>query len=166
MFIFLAFQIGSRLLTTALNIVIVRKIKPEEFGVGTLQLHLLLSFILLLSREAFRKAFARCSFKVIEKQEEHQEGEEKKEKTFIVKPNQVISMSLLSMMFGIMISFIGYFSFIYTASVEELKLGKKFNVLLLLTCIAGVIELLGEGMLFGLSDFNQVQILMIVNVLF
>mmetsp|Transcript_1617 Transcript_1617/g.5711 ORF Transcript_1617/g.5711 Transcript_1617/m.5711 type:complete len:560 (-) Transcript_1617:28-1707(-) len=53
-------QLLSRVLTFLLNVLIVRSVDAAHFGVATVHVQLVLAMTLLLSREGFRRAAARC----------------------------------------------------------------------------------------------------------
>ena len=52
-------QLGSRVLTFALNVALARSMDPRLYGVTAIQLQLVVSTILFLSREALRRACQR-----------------------------------------------------------------------------------------------------------
>jgi len=54
-------QLGSRVLTFALNIAIARSVDRKAYGVGSVQLQLVCDAVLALSREGFRDACQRTS---------------------------------------------------------------------------------------------------------
>lgn len=55
----LASQISTRLLTFFMNLVVARHLSPEAYGLSAVQFHLLLTAILTLSREGFRRGCLR-----------------------------------------------------------------------------------------------------------
>mmetsp|Transcript_57011 Transcript_57011/g.180430 ORF Transcript_57011/g.180430 Transcript_57011/m.180430 type:complete len:235 (+) Transcript_57011:148-852(+) len=55
----MASQVSSRVLTFVVNLLIARRLTPEAYGVTSIQFHLIMTTILFLSREGFRRGCMR-----------------------------------------------------------------------------------------------------------
>ncbi|GFR48693.1 hypothetical protein Agub_g10649, partial [Astrephomene gubernaculifera] len=55
----LASQIGTRLVTFIINLLIARHLSPEAYGLASIQFHLLTTTALFISREGFRRGCLR-----------------------------------------------------------------------------------------------------------
>lgn len=55
----LASQIGTRIVTFGMNLLIARHLSPDAYGLSAVQFHLLITAILFLSREGFRRGCLR-----------------------------------------------------------------------------------------------------------
>eukprot|EP00798_Chlamydomonas_sp_ICE-L_P020931 gene20931-27781_t len=91
----LASQISVRILSFALNLLIARRVSPESYGVATVQFHLIISTILLLSREGFRRGCLRFA---------HDVEAKNKDKDKSVDPWSVLSVAWLTIPIGIVVS--------------------------------------------------------------
>lgn len=114
-------QLFTRLLTFTFNHLILRHTSPSTFGLATIQLDLLISTILFLSREGFRISLQRHPGHL----------------------QRTVNLSYIPLATGILGSCLGCFIFLSTASEEVKRIG-GFRESVLLFALSAVIELVGE----------------------
>ncbi|KAJ3100151.1 Oligosaccharide translocation protein rft1 [Phlyctochytrium bullatum] len=133
----LMLQVWSRMSTFAINQVALRFITREVLGIVALEMELLSSTILFLSRESIRMALLRAmkdtedsSTKKAEKLKEEQERQKAVNLTWVaIAIGLVLSVSI-SVFFG----------------TKEYSSGEAYNVVAPVFCVAAFLELLSEPM--------------------
>lgn len=119
-------QAGSRLLTFALNQLILRYTNPSIFGFATIQLELLLSTVLFLCREGCRVAVQRLPA------------------SSDAKVSQVVvNLSYLPVLAGLLLSTACTTLFLYTASEESAAI-PYFHHSVILYALSTIVELASE----------------------
>ena len=145
----ISFQIASHALTFFLNTVIIRKIDHSLYGFSTVQLQLVVSAILFISREAIRN--------VCQRTDVTQQGGR----------DQVAWLSWMAIPIGVAIKSVVIFGTYYTSSSEELAVvGYSRSVSVI--AIAAFMELLIEPVYIRLSlqlDFRSVVVVESVSLI-
>jgi oligosaccharide translocation protein RFT1 len=100
-------QVGSRIITFALNTAIARTVAQSTFAIAHLQIQLLLNIVLPLSREAFRRAILRVPL-------------DPSHANHKVKAEKLLNFSYLSVLLSIPLSILITFAFLLTSTSEEL----------------------------------------------
>jgi oligosaccharide translocation protein RFT1 len=127
-------QLGSRLLTFALNQALLRFVSSRAFGTASIQFELLSSTILFLSREGFRNALIRAW-------NDHQ----KQDRESSAAPLRITNLSLVPTLVGIPVAVVA--SALYrTACSRETRTQAYFDFAVLLYSIAACVELASEPM--------------------
>jgi oligosaccharide translocation protein RFT1 len=121
-------QLFTRLLTFTFNHLILRHTSPSIFGLATIQLDLLASTILFLSREGFRVSLQRHPGHL----------------------QRTVNLSYIPLATGILGTCLGCFLFLSTAREEVAQIG-GFKESVLLFGFSAIIELVGE------AGFNVAQ---------
>ena len=132
-------QMGARILSFALNQLLVRLVSPNVYGAAAIQLELLLSTILFLSRDAIRTVLAR-------KSETHTEARSKqglsvKDGSF---RQEVHNISLLPIPIGIVLSIAVAYSYIKYLSPLSLRDAATFRLSVALYVLGALAELVFE----------------------
>jgi oligosaccharide translocation protein RFT1 len=127
----IALQASSRVLTFALNQLLLRYTNPSIFGFATIQLELLLTTILFLCREGFRITIQRLP--APGGPNKHAED----------RTQEVINISWIPVTLGLFLATIISTSFMYNASQESLQI-PYFRTAVRLYAISTIVELLAE----------------------
>ena len=125
----MALQLFSRLVTFALNQALVRLASPIAYGTVSIQLELLLSTILFLSREGFRNALLRAN------------TEAKTQESKYLSYN----ISLLPVYLGSFVTILTSVLYIQAAS-DETSSQPYFQITVILYAVAALFELMCEPM--------------------
>ncbi|CAD7705263.1 unnamed protein product [Ostreobium quekettii] len=131
----LGLQLASRLLTFFFNLLIVRRLSPEEYGVAAVQFHLLTTTILFLSREGFRRGCLR--------KDGSQEHEDKQPNAESLELQRVLGICWLPIPVGIVISTIVCSFLCWSQTGDD---SSAYCHAVVLNGVATVIELCSEPM--------------------
>eukprot|EP00250_Pteridium_aquilinum_P005018 c15182_g1_i1 orf=1020-2603(+) len=117
-------QVASRVLSFSLNLLIARRLSQEDYGVFAIQFHLLITTILFLSREGFRRACMRTEFQF------------KVAKS--TKENQVMAVAWLTVPFGVILSGVSCALVLWQKQVNSSRESAHAFMVLGLSCIVEV----------------------------
>lgn len=127
----MALQLFSRLFTFALNQALFRLASPTAFGAAAIQLELLLSTILFLSREGVRNALLRTP----------QSGKSPTDDTLLKKRRS--NLAFLPLLLGIPLALAASASYRQLAG-HEIKAQPRFELTVAIYALAAVAELCSE----------------------
>lgn len=123
-------QIGSRMVTFALNTAIARIVPQGTFAIAHMQLQLLLNIILPLSREAFRRAILRVPL-------------DAKDPSYRMKAEKLLNFSYFSILLSVLVMPLATVIFLKTSTVEELST-PGYQEVILWVAAAAFVEILSE----------------------
>ncbi|KAI7901104.1 Rft protein-domain-containing protein [Cokeromyces recurvatus] len=115
-------QFISRMLTFLLNQIVLRYVSKATFGIASVNLELLASTILFISREGFRSALIRSS----------------------KKPQTILNLAYIPTCFGVIITFLTCIYYLSTISEEEAFRFPYYRMAVLLYGAASFLELTVE----------------------
>ncbi|QSL65884.1 hypothetical protein MERGE_000164 [Pneumocystis wakefieldiae] len=149
----ISLQLFSRLITFILNQLILRMVTPEILGFEMIQIELVISAILFLSREGFRVALQRHDILIQKKGKEVVKNEKNFKDGYQNDINQgLVNLAYIPIPISILVSILVFFSYIWLAS-DSTKKQPIFKGTLFLYAFSAIIEIFVEP-LFILAQQN------------
>ncbi|EMR10079.1 hypothetical protein PNEG_01830 [Pneumocystis murina B123] len=150
----ISLQLFSRLITFILNQLILRIVTPEVFGLEMVQMELVISAILFLSREGFRVALQRHDILKQNKGKEIVNNEKKfiKDDYQSVINQGLVNLAYIPIPISILLSILVFFSYTWLAN-DSTKKQPIFKGTLFLYAFSAIIEIFVEP-LFILAQQN------------
>lgn len=119
-------QVASRVFSFSLNLLIARRLSQEDYGVFAIQFHLMITTILFLSREGFRRACLRSEFRFKDSKS--------------TEDRQFMAVAWLTVPFGVVLTVVTCAFVLNQKGVSKSRESAHAFVVLGLSCMAEILS--------------------------